>query len=344
MRRSSARSRARTVVAALTLASATFVAIACSVDVDVANKACPCGDDYVCDTSRNVCVLPSELGGVDGSTDGPFIDPDSGLPSCPDDKCPCAKDGDCKDPARARCGPNKICVECQREPADTCPAGSYCNDQNQCTLGCKQESDCQISPAVPHCNTASHQCVECVTASQCSGDAGLLCSPSGSCVEGCDLEAGVQCPTGKTCCENLCLNLQNDVLNCGACGNACSKSNATPSCAGGTCNFQCAQGFGNCNGPANDGCETNLRLPATCGSCGRNCLATVQNADNIGCNGVTGACTFTGCKIGFGNCNGGTNDGCECACGSFSGQICCPGNLCTFPGGKCVGSNPMKCQ
>jgi len=334
------------IVVGAAIAAATFVAVACSVSVDLAGKQCPCGPDYVCDTSTNTCVTPDQLTNTgDSSTDGPFIDPDSGLPVCPDDKCPCSKDGDRRDPARARCGPNKLCVECQREPNDTCPAGSFCNAENQCTLGCKQETDCQLAVA-PHCNAMNHQCVECVTASQC-GDAGLLCSPSGSCVEGCDLDAGVGCSGTKTCCGNFCLNLQNDVLNCGACGNACSKNNVTPTCNGGNCNFQsCASGYANCNGGTNDGCETNVRLPQNCGSCGHDCTATVQNADNVGCNPSNGQCTFS-CKLGFGNCNGGSNDGCECSCGSFVGQICCPANpgpQCTFVGGKCVNSNPPKCQ
>ena len=35
--------------------------VACSVDVDLSNKACPCGAGYVCDDAKNLCVLPQEL-------------------------------------------------------------------------------------------------------------------------------------------------------------------------------------------------------------------------------------------------------------------------------------------
>ena len=341
------------VLAAIAVTGGTLVAVACSVDVNIANKACPCGDGYVCDTSRNVCVTPAQLAATDGAVvleDGAVVLPDGG-PLCPDDKCPCTNDGECRDPTRSKCLlDTKTCVECLRAPADTCPAGQYCNDLNQCTLGCKQESDCQISPSVPHCNLTTHQCVECTQVSHCASDAGgLVCSPSGSCVEGCDEDAGItSCSTGKTCCGFFCVDTQTDLLNCGACGTQCSTTNATPICAGGTCNFpdnNCAAGFRHCQA-GNTGCETNIRTATSCGSCTNNCLANVQNANSVFCNTQIGSgiCSYGSCKVGFGNCDGNVTNGCECACGSFSGQICCPGDICTFPGGNCVGQNPKKCQ
>jgi hypothetical protein len=341
------------VLAAIAIASGTFVAIACSVEVDITNKACPCGPGYVCDTIRNVCITPEEFARLDGAvllTDGAVIVPDA-TPPCMDDKCPCQSDVDCHDPTRSKCQPDtKICVECVKTPSDTCPVGQYCNDLNQCTLGCKQESDCQISPAVPHCNVTSHQCVQCLTPTDCPGDAGLLCSPSGNCVEGCNLEGGVGCPGTKTCCGGFCLDLQTDLLNCGACDKKCSTTNGTPICAGGNCDWpinNCASGFRHCQS-GNTGCDTNIRLPANCGSCTNNCLATVINADNVFCNTQLngGTCSYGSCKLGFGNCDDNRVNGCECSCGSFAGEICCPGPVvpCTFDGGKCVGQNPAKCQ
>lgn len=337
--------------AAIALTFGTFVAFACSVDVDVTNKACPCGEGYVCDPNRNVCVTPAELASTDGAVvldDGAVIVPDGEAP-CPDDKCPCTTDDECRDPARKKClNDTKTCVECLRAPNDTCPPGQYCNDQNLCTLGCKQESDCQIgSPAVPHCNLTTHQCVQCLEPSHCPADAGLLCSPSGTCVEGCDLDAGVGCANGKTCCGTFCLDVSKDPLNCGACDNKCSTLNNTPGCSSGNCTFNsCAFGFRHC-AAGNTGCETNIRTDVTkCGSCNRNCLNDVKNADGISCNPFSMQCQYSSCKLGFGDCANGASDGCECSCGSFAGQICCPNVAvqCTFPGGKCVGQNPAKCQ
>lgn len=313
------------------VASVVALVAACSIEaVDVANKGCPCGDGYVCDEARNACVRPGDL--VDGG------DGDSSIPSCANDQCPCAIDSDCKDPARRKCSPAKVCVECATSP-DSCAIGSYCNARLQCTPGCKQESDCQISPAAPHCALGRHQCVECVTTADC-GDGGKLCSPAGACVEGCDVDAGKSCSGGKSCCDSLCLDTTADPLNCGGCGTTCSTVNGTPKCAAGACNWTCASGFGHCD-PGNTGCETNVRTSLTrCGSCGRNCTTGIQHANGVTCN--AGSCGYTSCSLNFGDCDGNGSNGCECACGAAAGDICCPGSVCNFPGGKCsVGSG--KC-
>src|SRR5688572_22414516 len=119
--------------------------VACDVgETPIENKGCPCGVGFVCDAARNVCVvaavvIPEAGAGVDAA------------PPCTGDACPCETDNDCKDPLRKRCSAAKICVECL-PASDNCLAGSYCNDATQCIPGCKQESDCQISPASPHCD------------------------------------------------------------------------------------------------------------------------------------------------------------------------------------------------
>jgi cysteine-rich repeat protein len=49
-------------------------------------------------------------------------------------------------------------------------------------------------------------------------------------------------------------------------------TNASASCASGTCGFVCLTNFGNCDGLATNGCETNLtNTTAHCGACGRAC-------------------------------------------------------------------------
>ncbi len=305
------------------LAFAIFLAVACSVDVDVANKACPCGSGFVCDQARNVCVVPGDIA-------VPTV------PTC-GDACPCAVDLDCKEPARPRCSPNegrgKLCVECTRSP-DTCPAGSYCNELSQCTLGCKQESDCQITPTLPRCETKRHRCVECIGSDQCTG--GKTCSPSGACVESCNPPA-VPCASGQ-CCQGLCVETVGDVLNCGGCGVACVTKNGTPKCAGSMCTWSCASGFSHC-GNGNTGCETNTRSdPANCGTCSKKCDSL--NAKNVAC--TAGACTFNGCADGFGDCDGNRANGCECTCGAVRNQPCCPGNICT--GGLSCNGGSNKCQ
>jgi hypothetical protein len=303
--------------------------IACSLDdVDFENKACPCGSGWVCDDVRRVCVRPGALVTADGG---------GSAAGCRGDACPCAKDVECTEADRGRCSPAGVCVECL--PAnDNCRPGSYCNAASQCTLGCKQEADCQISPAAPHCDTARHQCVACRTVADCTG--ADQCSPSGECVEGCDLAQGKLCSNGKECCSGLCLDLSRDPLNCGACATACSGLNGTPTCTARVCTWACATGFAHC-GTGNTGCETNTRSDALhCGSCGRDCNPLVQNADGASC--VAAKCAYTACRAGFTDCNSNPEDGCDCVCGAARGQPCCPGRVCNFPGGNCTGAN--KCN
>jgi hypothetical protein len=300
--------------------------IACSVgDVNFDDKACgaggACGPGYQCDTSRNVCVR-----GLVGGSAG-----------CRGDKCTCATDADCKEADRSRCGLSKICVECLSE-SDNCRAGTYCNSSSQCVLGCKQESDCQISPGAPHCNLARHQCVGCRTVADCVGaDA---CSASGECVIGCDLAAGKLCPTGKSCCAGFCLDTTKDVFNCGACDTVCSGANGTPACSGSKCSWTCAAGYMHCQ-TGNTGCETNVRGdPAHCGSCSNDCATRVVNVDSVIC--ASGSCSYNACTANNDDCDGLRDNGCECTCGTARGERCCPGGVCNA-GLSCI-VGPNKCN
>jgi hypothetical protein len=71
----------------------------------------------------------------------------------------------------------------------------------------------------------------------------------------------------------MCTNTAFDPTNCGACGTVCAgAANATAACGSGVCGTVCNSGFGNCNGLASDGCETNLNTSASnCGTCGNVC-------------------------------------------------------------------------
>jgi hypothetical protein len=50
-------------------------------------------------------------------------------------------------------------------------------------------------------------------------------------------------------------NLATDPMNCGACGNACSRQNSTASCMNGMCSFVCAPGWIDLDGDPSNGCE-----------------------------------------------------------------------------------------
>ncbi len=112
---------------------------------------------------------------------------------------------------------------------------------------------------------------------------------------------------------------------------------AAHGCAAGACTVvRCAAGFGDCDGTAANGCETNTQTSAAnCGACGRACA--LPNATST-C--AAGACAIiAACATGFADCNANPADGCEvntrtdnANCGAC-GRACAAGRVCS--GGVC---------
>lgn len=109
------------------------------------------------------------------------------------------------------------------------------------------------------------------------------------------------CKGSTTSCGGVCVNLKNNVSNCGACGNACSIPNATAACVRSTCGFvSCNPGWGDCDGTLADGCETDFLTSANhCGACGNACTAANGTASCTG-----GTCGVTSCDPGYYLSNG----------------------------------------
>ena len=113
-----------------------------------------------------------------------------------------------------------------------------------------------------------NQCMEACRA--CNGNTSRLCGSCGNVV---------CCPTGATCCNGTCTNVNSDPNNCGACGYVCPTNNV---CANGTCvvlncvypNIPCS---GVCVDPTSD--------RNNCGGCGQQC-------------GPSEACIFGFCESG----------------------------------------------
>ncbi len=55
-----------------------------------------------------------------------------------------------------------------------------------------------------------------------------------------------ECADATVCCDGKCRRLENDPLNCGACGNAC-KTDAAPFCGGGQCGPAPCEGVTPCS-------------------------------------------------------------------------------------------------
>ena len=113
-----------------------------------------------------------------------------------------------------------------------------------------------------------------------------------------------------TLCGQSCVDTKTDASNCGGCNKVCTApAHAnTPTCSAGKCTFTCDAGFGNCNGNASDGCETDFNSDAKhCGTCDTDCTTLTHAADST-CSG--GTCSVI-CDADFGNRNGNVGDGCE---------------------------------
>ncbi len=269
------------------------------------------------------------------------------------------------------CPPGNICVAraCQL----SCAAG-----QSQCGAAC---ADLQNDNA--HCGTCGTACpagTACV-AGACAVSCGAGLAQCGSACVNLQTDnthcgaCGTACPAGQVCsagacsttcasplstCSgtsgSFCANTDLDPAHCGSCGTACALPNvAANGCAGGACGVvRCSANFGDCDGTAANGCETDTRTAlAHCGGCGRACALPHATAS---C--AAGACTVMACATGFADCDGVAANGCEVntgtengncgACGTVcpAGQVCSNGACgatCASPLATCTTAGATSC-
>ena len=138
---------------------------------------------------------------------------------------------------------------------------------------------------------------------------GAKCDPGKSCFDDISNNPGIacQCPAGRTMCGGVtCVDVESDPHNCGSCDYQCpdpvaidptthnpTDSNGRASCDRGRCGYVCYPGFADCNGAADDGCETELaKDPRNCGGCGITCDTA------LGQPCVNGECVKAQCDAG----------------------------------------------
>ncbi len=261
---------------------------------------------------------------------------------------PCAADSDC---ATSAGGPacdalSGRCVQCRPGNDARCSSSEYCDARSgRCVAGCRDDAACEATAgpggARPvHCDAMMHRCFVCYLDSHCP--AGNICSAN-TCVPGCS--DAQPCPRGSSCCDAQCVDTMSNLTNCGACGVTCSAPRGSAACSAGRCVITgCPAPYGDCDGDASNGCETdNDRDLANCGSCGGACAAP----DNV-C--AMGACAYD-CRLpGAAACPSGrvcdyTSGAClavDASClltGSFracGAQSCGPGTYCDATTSRCA--------
>jgi hypothetical protein len=236
--------------------------------------------------------------------------------------------------------------DCDGNPANGCEvdlttATTHCGRcGNICTAGANALPTCSAGVCGTSCVPGFADC-DGLTATGCEaslsgtsncGRCGNVCGPSmplctsmggtSSCVSGCAM--------GEVRCGGSCVNTASSVEHCGSCGNACpAVVNATRGCSAGACTFTCATGFGDCDGSAVTGCETDLRSTiAHCGACGARCSAPANATPTC----TAGTCGFT-CNAGFADCDRNPANGCETDLRTSSAHCGACGNACTT--GRC---------
>ena len=182
-----------------------------------------------------------------------------------------------------------VCDGRSFKPAARCKAGTLC--------------DTTPGPAAGTCRAVVADCtgkapfdVVCLGMNRASCGPDLVTTSAvDTCAEGretCSDGACTPCPDGKANCDSNATDCEADLQSTAACGKTCderkvcSNAHGTASCSGGVCGTaSCDPGYGDCGG-TNDGCETNLRLPATCGD-------TCEHA--VSCKWPTPACVDAAC-------------------------------------------------
>ncbi len=284
--------------------------------------------------------------------------------SCPGGDCPaglsciagyCATN-DCAPPCTAA----QSCVDglCLARPATACTAsyalcdaggGAFCADVASdprncggCGAACGAGLACVAAQCAPVACGDGGSCpagLSCLASGFCgSGDCSVACPGGQVCVHGgCFAEpGGVSCPSPFSPCRSAagayCADLQEDALDCGACGAACDAGSA---CFAGVCTA-CPPGQTPCPG----GCADLSGDPNNCGSCGNGCGAGSCVNGSCQCSGgpaasCAGSCVNLGsdCK----NCG---------ACGATCGanQVCIGGAPYTCPAGTVACPGNQGCH
>lgn len=213
----------------------------------------------------------------------------------------------------------------------TCEAGECGIECDEGFENCNDDliDGCEANLArdVEHCLSCAGMCEE--------SDEGFasFCSAEGCGETECDAGVG-DCNGDGECSDDL-----TSVDDCGRCGHECYVPHGTPACDEGACTIgECDSGDGrvweDCDELPANGCERDLNNDRRfCGACDNDCTAMLEagfHVTDVGCR--EGGCAITSCEMGYADCDGDFDNGCEVdittdssACGGCSddgGVVC----------------------
>ncbi len=212
-------------------------------------------------------------------------------------------------------GTGARCAAARCEPTGMCSSATLGDCDGNAANGCEAD----LTSSLLHCGACGNAC-SLPNATAVCGD--------GRCRVG-------RCNAGFADCDanpsNGCeVALATAVDHCGACGNACPRSQGTASCAAGACRIACDAGYGDCDGMAANGCETSTATAtAHCGACGRACAPPNAVA---ACS--SGRCGVAACLPGFADCDGDSANGCEVNLATSAAHCGACGRTCSTAGGS----------
>jgi hypothetical protein len=278
-----------------------------------------CNDDPDDGCETDLTATASDCGGC--GRDCPAI---NGVPGCEDSACTIdCSDGfaDCNEDASDGCEAPVDdvlhCGGCDVECPEDEGYAAYCVDgecgQTLCDDGlgnCNgdpdDECEADLSSDVNNCGRCGGLCSVAHGRPGCDAELGCV-------VDRCD-EGWANCnednPDGGYAdgCE---VNTLESADDCGACGNTCTVDNGSGQCVDGDCAVDdCDDGFGDCDGDYENGCETNIWTDKTsCGGCGVAGLVCDDVFPNATGACVDGACEIDDCLGTFRDCT--ADRGCE---------------------------------